>query len=148
MRISLAALAVVLLAGCGSSQPRLTKAEFTQRATAICSRYGTYLQGLRSNLTAGNAAQAQAAIAQVLPIVRSGIDELQTLRPPQELQDAYDRWLAATDLQLKTVERMQKAAQKNDLAGMVAAIKTLGGTDLQQLQVDSATLGLTGCASS
>ena len=148
MRIVLACLAVAALAGCGSSQPRLTRAEFTQRATAICSRYATYLQGLRSGLTTGDAAEAQAAVEQVVPIMRSGTDELRTLRPPQELQGPYDRWLDVTELELESFEQLQEAIQKSDLQGLVDAVKNVGGTDLQQQQADAAELGLTECASS
>jgi hypothetical protein len=147
MRIVLAVLAVALLAGCGGSQPRLTRAEFTQRASAICSRYATYLQGLRAGMQAGNVAQEQAVVAQALPVIRSGHDELRTLRPPQELQAAYDRWLDASDRQVKAVEQLADALQKSDLAGAASAIESLGGTDFAQLQADSAALGLTRCES-
>jgi hypothetical protein len=148
MRITIALLAVALLAGCGSSQPRLTKAEFTQRASAICSRYSTYLQGLRAGVQAGNVAQEQALVAQALPVIRSGHDELRTLRPPQELQAAYDRWLDASDREVKAVEQLADALQSNDFDGALSAVKSLAGTNLAQLQADSAALGLTECESS
>ena len=141
MRVVVAVVAVGLLAGCGSSEPRLTKAQFTERANAICSRYATYLSGLTSR----DVAQMQATIAKALPVLRAGNDELRTLRPPVELQDAYDRWLDASDLQLKTIERVQEDVQKNDVADAVAALKTLAGTNLQQLKADSSALGLTAC---
>ena len=145
MRIVLAALAVALIAGCGSSQPRLTRAEFTQRATAICSRYATYLQGLRGGLQAGNVAQEEAVVAQALPVVRAGHDELRTLRPPQELQDAYDRWLDVSDREVKAIEQLADALKQNDFNGAVSALKDLSGTNVAQQQADAGELGLTAC---
>ena len=93
----------------------------------------------------GNVAQEEAVVAQALPVVRAGHDELRTLRPPQELQDAYDRWLDVSDREVKAIEQLADALKQNDFNGAVSALKDLSGTNVAQQQADAGELGLTAC---
>jgi hypothetical protein len=138
--------ATALVAGCGSSQPRLTRAEFTQRANAVCARYTALVQGVVGSASQSNLASVEAAVTQALPVVRAGNDELRTLRPPAELQDAYNRWLDTSDRQVKGLQQLEDAAAKSDVNGVVAGLKTLAGTNVEQARLDTETLGLTSCS--
>jgi hypothetical protein len=84
-------------------------------------------------------------VTQALPVVRAGNDELRTLRPPAGLQDAYNRWLDTSDRQVKGLQQLEDAAAKSDVSGVVAGLKTLAGTNVEQARLDTATLGLTSC---
>ena len=135
----------VLVAGCGGSQPRLTRAAFSQRANAVCARYTTLVRSVVSSAASTNLMSVQTAVTQALPVARAGNDELRGLRPPTELQDAWDRWLDASDRQLKGLEQLENAAEKSDVDGVVAALKTLAGTNVGQARLDAAALGLSEC---
>lgn len=145
-KLGLIAVALAFLAGgCGSDPPRLTQAEFTRQANAVCSRYATLVGGLTSGITPGNVAQAEASVTQALPVIRAGHDELRALRPPAGLQDAYDRLLDDSDRQLDAVEKLEDALQKNDLDGAISAVKTLASADVAQERADAAQVGLSRC---
>jgi hypothetical protein len=94
MLVGVAALAV-LVVGCGggddsSSEETLTKAQYVNEATAICSQGGketakelsVYLK--KNNLAQPNEAQAGKAIeVVVLPAFRSQVEELSELQAPE-----------------------------------------------------------------
>jgi hypothetical protein len=137
--------AAVVAAGCGSSQPRLTQAQFTQQANAVCTRYITLVRGVMSSAASPNLASVQASVAQALPVVRAGNDELRSLRPPAELQDAYDRWLDASDRQVDGLQQLEDAVARSDVHGAANALTTLVDANAEQTRLDFASLGLTEC---
>jgi hypothetical protein len=123
----------------------LTQAQFTQQANAVCTRYITLVRGVMSSATSTNLASVQASVTQALPVVRAGNDELRRLRPPEELQSAYDRWLDASDRQLDALQKLEDAVARSDVNGAVEAMKTLAEANTEQAQIDLAALGLTEC---
>jgi hypothetical protein len=123
----------------------LTQAQFTRQANAVCTRYITLVRGVMSSATSTNLASVQASVTQALPVVRAGNDELRRLRPPEELQSAYDRWLDASDRQLDALQKLEDAVARSDVNGAVEAMKTLAEANTEQAQIDLAALGLTEC---
>jgi len=103
---TIAALAVVSLGGCGDNNsetkeaPRLTKAQFIAKASAICARTNRQLERAGQKLAPGTT-EAQFVRDSVAPIFRSAIDQIERLRPPaadapkaQAIVDAGRRGLA------------------------------------------------------
>ena len=111
------------LAGCsggGDSGERLSKAEFVAQADAICRKYEARLDALGQPT---NVTELRAFADKALPIAKDGRDELDDLKPPENLEDTYDAWLEQGDEAIEIVERLRDAAEEQDQAeiGKIAA---------------------------
>jgi len=87
--------------GCGESKP-LTKAEFVQRANAVCARSHAQqfaeLKAAVAQKEAQHLSEAQARaklIPQITRVKQSQLKQLESLKPPTELQSTYVQWKAA-----------------------------------------------------
>lgn len=101
---AIAVLAIVSLGGCGEDKseeaPRLTKAQFIAKASAICARTNNQLERAGQELAPGTT-EAEFVRDSVAPIFRAAIDQIARLRPPaddepkaQAIVDAGRRGLA------------------------------------------------------
>jgi hypothetical protein len=103
---TIAVLAVVNLGACGDDNsetkeaPRLTKAQFIVKASAICAQTNRQLERAGQKL-ASTTTEAEFVRDSVAPIFRSAIDQIARLRPPaddeqtaQAIVDAGRRGLA------------------------------------------------------
>jgi hypothetical protein len=113
---------LVLLAACGGSGERLSKASFDARADAVCRKYTAKIATVPppKNLT-----QVSPYVDIVEPYLERGIDEIAHLRPPLRLQGLYERWLDSQRQGLKDADALRTAAEKNDLAGVNAQIEKI-----------------------
>jgi hypothetical protein len=113
----LAALGVGILAmtGCGGGGggERLSKAEFVAQADAICRKYEARLDALGQPM---NVTELRSFADKALPIAKDGRDELDDLKPPEELENNYDAWLEQGDEAIEIVERLRDAAAEGDQA--------------------------------
>jgi hypothetical protein len=138
-------LAIVVLAGCGSSGSsgqRLTRDEYAKRADAICSKYKQRTDALsRPSDLAGLAKVSD----QVLPILHSARGELRALRPPQAEEVTANAWLGEFDHIIRDVEKIRDAAKKNDSAAVQAAARPALQDDQHSNQLAS-QLGMTVCS--
>jgi hypothetical protein len=136
----------VVVAGCGGSD-RLTKSEFMSQADAVCAKYEQKIRSAMRGIPAGNEAQLAGAIERVLPVIRTGNDELRDLKPPENLQDRYDRWLQIGDDEVAAAQKLHDALRDGDRQGVQSAFADLQKADARQDRLAREELGLNGCAS-
>jgi hypothetical protein len=148
-----AAAGVLLVAGlalvataCGGSD-RLTKSEFMSQADAVCAKYEQKIRSAMRGIPAGNEAQLAGAIERVLPVIRTGNGELRDLKPPENLQDRYDRWMQIGDDEVTAAQKLHDALRDGDRQGVQSAFADLQKADARQDQLAREQLGLNGCAS-
>lgn len=111
-RAYLLVLALVLLAGCGSS------GSYASRADAICRKYKQKTNALSSPATLADLATVSD---QVLPLLHDARRELRALRPPAGQQATANAWLAEFDVTIDDVKKIRDRARAGDAAGVRAA---------------------------
>jgi hypothetical protein len=111
-RAYLLVLAVVLLAGCGSS------GSYASRADAICGKVKRKTDALSRPATLGDLAKLSD---QVLPLLDDARRELRALRPPAGQEATATAWLAEFDVTIEDVKKIRDKARAGDAAGVRAA---------------------------
>lgn len=108
MRAALATL-VLLLAGCGGGDSR---ASFVTDATKICATTNDRVEALGTpdSFTATQLYARQAGDA-----VGDGIYDLEALTPPQELENAFKRYLTLLAQRRVALASMAEAADANNM---------------------------------
>jgi hypothetical protein len=139
--LSAALVATAALAGCaGSSDERLSREEFVEQATAICDRAEQRIGELDAPASVDD---LEAYAREARSITEEGLDDLEALEPPQELEDGFDRYLDQGNDVVEVLEELEQAAASGDeaeaqqLAGELAE-----SADAQQAARDA---GLPGC---
>ncbi len=115
MRGAVLLLGVALVAtGCaGGGDERLSRAEFVDRATAICARAEARIGGLAEPETVVELAEyAREARA----ITEDGVADLQELEPPEPLEAGFDRYLGSADEVIGLLGQLEEAAAAGDEA--------------------------------
>jgi hypothetical protein len=107
------ASAAIGAAGCGGDTEQVSAEELVSRGDAIC------VQGRRDfeQIQARSAPTAAAATQQVDELIEVATDELNELRgirPPDELRERYDAYLAARGRALELLEQGRDAAEAKD----------------------------------
>jgi hypothetical protein len=116
---AVAALAALVLAGCGSS--RLSPDELRAQASQLCNRAQTQTDRIATPLSPdGAAAFVQKGIAVMEPELR----HLRALRPPQELASVYAAGTGALAAQIATLKAAVATIDRGD--SPVTATKALG----------------------
>lgn len=141
------AVVALVAGGCGSKSGRLSKSEFVEQANAICAKYEQRVQKRMAGIPAGDEAQLASSIEKVLPVIREGNDELRALKPPESLQDHYDRWMKIADAEVAAASKLQNALRKGDRRAIQSAFAELQTKDVGQDRLARQELGLNGCAS-
>ena len=120
MRRGFLALAVVILAaGCGGGEKRLSKEEYSKQADAICTKYNAEIKAL------GQPRSIRALpgyVDRALPIARKGTDELRGLKPPKDEEKTAKEWLDQNDSVVAAMERLRDAAKHADRDGVQSAL--------------------------
>jgi sugar-specific transcriptional regulator TrmB len=146
-RIALLAVGALLAAGCGGSS-RLSRSEFVQRANAVCTKYEQKVTRAMAGINPGDQTQLAGAIDKALPVIREGNDELRALKPPEDLQQRFDRWLRIADDEVAAATQLRDGLKKDDTKAVRSAFQKLRVSDAAQDTVARKELGLTRCASS
>lgn len=134
------ALTVVLLliVACSGGDNRLTKEEFLKQGNVICGRLKTIGIDSQGTDTVADAATAKKFVKETfVPETKKGIDELDGLRPPADLQQAVDAFIAHARLVVDTVDKQadtDPAAFLNDDTNPFAEVGK-----------EAVSLGLTEC---
>jgi hypothetical protein len=111
--------AVLVGAGCGGGD-RLSKAEFQQRANAICAKYQKRIDALGQPQSID---EVSKWVDKVIPLVEAEIDEMDDLKPPEEDQETFDQMIAKAEETRDAGEELGNAAEKNDQAAVQAALE-------------------------
>ena len=96
------------LAGCGGGGERLSRAEFVERATAVCARAEERIGGLAEP---GSEDELAAYAREARQITADGVADLRELEPPEALEEAFDRYLERADGVVDLLEELEGAAE-------------------------------------
>ena len=99
-----------------SSRPRSWSAGPTRSAASGIERFGEIQSEPPSN-----AVEAEKQTAELVDVASDELNDLRELRPPDELQDSYEAYLASRTRALDQLERGRDAAADRDTDAYVAA---------------------------
>jgi Tfp pilus assembly protein PilP len=106
VRRVLLALSVLALSACGGGgDDRLSAAEYRTKADAICRAANQKLENLRSPSTPD---ELRALMKKAKPTLQQGIDDLEELKPPEELESRVDEWNRKNKELLAKFEELSK----------------------------------------
>jgi hypothetical protein len=141
----LAAVAVgVAVAGCGESKgsDRLSKEDYLKRADAVCTAYDHRLEELPEPKTI----EGVVTLAdEAKPVAERGLAELRKLRPPTDLQEDVDAWLALNQANVDAIDDLRKAAAASDEAS-ARAVSQRAVENEQKADALAKRIGLEECA--
>jgi hypothetical protein len=141
----LAAVAVgVAVAGCGESKGsnRLSKEDYLKRADAVCTAYDHRLEELPEPKTI----EGVVTLAdEAKPVAERGLAELRKLRPPTDLQEDVDAWLALNQANVDAIDDLRKAAAASDEAA-ARAVSQRAVENEQKADALAKRIGLEECA--
>jgi hypothetical protein len=98
-------------AGCGGGDDRLTREELIEEADATCTEFDQRIEEVDEPESLDD---IERYVQEIRPIVEEGTDELEALEPPEELQDEYDDWIAATRSGVERFDELEEAAASGD----------------------------------
>jgi hypothetical protein len=135
-----------LSAGCGGGgSERVTAAELVKRADAICGQERTTFAKVQAH-PPPNASIAADQTDELIKEAEDANSRLRDLRPPEQLQAAYDRYLEARDTAVDQMRRGRDAARDRNTATYGAAQAAVA-RDAPQRRRLARTLGLKVCSS-
>jgi hypothetical protein len=112
----LAAVAAAAVAGCGGDDNEaLTYDGFIEAANGVCQTAESSINQASEGLT-GNPKRDLEIYDELIPALEDATDAIGDLDPPEELQDPYNDFVAATDAQLDGARDAQAAAEAGDTA--------------------------------
>lgn len=107
----LAAAGAVVVAGCGSSAPHLSKREFAKRGDAICRSYSAAIAKLGQPT---KASELGPFIEQALPLLDRTVKRLSRLAPPAGRDSEFKRFMTAARATVTRARALRAAAQRAD----------------------------------
>jgi hypothetical protein len=117
---ALLAGALLAAAGCGEDADRVSAEELISRGDAICAEGQERFAELQADAPSTAAVAAEQAEA-LLAVATDSLNELRTIRPPEELQDRYEAYLDARTRALELLEEGRDAAEDKDAGAYGAA---------------------------
>ena len=147
--IALIAISLIAgpVAGCGGGgSDQVSAAELVQRADAICARERSSFGHIQAHAPP-NASVAADQTDALIKASQNANSQLRDLKPPDQLQPAYDRYLAARDRVIDQMNRGKDAAESQDSTAYGAAQGAVA-RDAPQRRKLARSLGLRVCSSS
>jgi hypothetical protein len=96
---------VLALAGCGGGSGHLSAATYAREASELCRRGNRAVARIEMPpLSAPH--DASRAMARIVVVQRSTIDDLREVRPPGALSDTVQKWIALLDQGVDELELM------------------------------------------
>ena len=135
---------VLLAAGCGGSNARLSKADFQSQANAVCAKYQKQLDALATPTTLD---EVPDFVDKALEILNKEIDEIGNLNPPEELQSQFDQMLAESNKTKQAADDLSAAAKSGDQAAVQKALAD-GKSASDKADQIATDLGLDSCNAS
>jgi hypothetical protein len=131
------------LAGCGGGGgDRLTKDELASQADAICGKYEQKLDALAEPKSIE---EVESLAEEAKPIVEDGVDELDDLEPPEELEEDYDRWIALNRESLEAIDELKEAAASGDESRVEQVVQDANSKE-EEADALAGRIGLDECA--
>lgn len=118
--------AAVVLSGCGGGSSRLSQAEFTRRADAICRDFQERVNLL---LEPRDLSELANVVAQTLPILENGLAEIRELEPPADLEDTVDQWLETGDESIGILREIGIAARDGKRVAVIRLLRKTSAND-------------------
>jgi hypothetical protein len=140
------AIAIVSLgAGCDGGEERVSTAELVQRADEICGKERDSFERVQSR-PPPSASVAADLTGELIQATEQANAQLRDLKPPEELQSSYDRYLEARDRVLDQMKRGREAAEDRDSTAYGAAQDAVA-RDAPKRRELAGALGLKVCSS-
>jgi len=139
-----ALLAATIVAGCGGGDDdkRLSKAEFAKQGNEICTRYQKQSDEIADP---ASLADVPAFVSKAIPLFEKQIEEMTALRPPEELQEDFDAFLATGEEAKQALLDIEEAAKANDEAQVTKISEAAAGRE-KSSDALATRIGLTDCA--
>jgi hypothetical protein len=138
-RMSFPVLAALLSAGCGEGD-RLSREELTRRATAICT---PVQQQLRALPQPQSVPELEIYAQEAEDLTASAVEQLRKLRPPKELEEAYDRYLDRAERVVDLLDELEAAAADGDAADTRRLLDEI--TEAAQTRALARAAGIAAC---
>lgn len=135
--------AAALGAACGGSGgDGLSREELASRADEICARYEKELNALAEP---SSIEEVKQLADEAKPVIERGVNELDDLQPPDDLQEDYDRWIELNRENLDVVDKLGAAAQDGDVQRVQEILQEAQAKEAEADRL-AGELGLTDCA--
>jgi hypothetical protein len=132
--------------GCGGGNDEVSAAELVQKADEICGKERSTYQRAQAH-PPPNASIAADQTSELIQATEEANSRLRDLKPPEELQSNYDRYLEARGRVVDQMKRGRDAAADQDSADYGAAQAAVA-RDAPQRHKLAQALGLKVCSSS
>jgi hypothetical protein len=100
---------LITILACGGGSHRLGARDYVREASQLCRRANRVVARIEIpplTGTRGSSRAASRAVARVVVVQRSTLDELRDVRPPGPMNDTVQKWLALLDQGADELERM------------------------------------------
>jgi hypothetical protein len=134
---SIVALAALAAGGCGEGD-RLSRQEFVRQATAICTPVKRQLEALPRPQSLP---ELETYAQEAKELTEDGVEQLQELRPPEELEEPYDRYLARAERVVELLDELEDAAADDDAAEAQRLVRDIGEAAATGEAADAAGIG-------
>src|SRR3954469_20380783 len=140
------AAAALAVAGCGGGDDNktLSYSDFSQQANDICKSANDKVASLDQKLS-GRAATDAPVYDTLIPELESARNDISKLKPPEELQADFDKFVAITGRQLEAAKKAQTQAKAGNQVAYIATIKATQPLSKQSNLLGS-KLGAAECA--
>ena len=136
--------ALTVGAGCGGDGgDRLSREELVSEADAICAEYEAELGALAEP---ESLADFERLVQDAKPIVENGIESLQALNPPVDLEDEFEEWISRNEENVAAIEDLQEAVADRDEQRIQEIVRQIDENE-QEADELAAEIGLEDCAS-
>ena len=115
--------------------------EFREQADSICNDFEAPAERGRA---ADVADDIERFVNEAVPIIEDGTDELNSLQPPSEFQDEWDRVVEINEGNLDTIRAVRDALENDDLAEAQRLMEEAGSNEEEADQL-ARDIGLTEC---
>jgi hypothetical protein len=135
--------AAFVVAGCGGDGGggELSTEEFRQEADRICKEFEGKLNDVEPPTSPDD---IQRFVNEAVPVIEDGTNQLNSLDPPSEFQDEWDRISEINEENLDTIRAVRDALENEDLEEATRLMEEAGGNEDEADQL-ARDIGLTEC---
>jgi hypothetical protein len=136
----------IVLGGCGGGDSgdkgkRLTKAEFAAKTSVICSAYRKKAKTLGHP---SGGAESVRALGKAKVLFGNTVADIKGLKPPADEQATFNQMLTISKEQLRMLDQMIAALERNDTAYLLKLAKKGDALDKESNRIFH-RLGVTAC---